>query len=280
MTERTWMLVLALAVPPAAVAAPDVVGIKVGVASVGEVRQLLGQESRQLALSEQRSDLRGHSKGPHLSAKVGKDDPLPDDQYVSSMRAVTAAFRERAPDCNVTNIGLLEKGDCETITIDFSGPPGEGIVLAVRRVVLFAKPPSVETAEHALVEKYGPPGYQPSSPRRPMLREYYWAWDTSGKPVPLNAEHPCAKPAASVLAINLHEREEDTKAALRAACAAMVYATMTVDDGAVKYVRVQAIDKAQTFGMMQKTRDFLAGMIVDEKRAKRDKAVEAGTPQF
>jgi hypothetical protein len=277
MMERTWMLVMALAVPPVAVAAPDVVGIEVGVASVGEVWQLLGEESRKLAVSEQRSDLHGHSKGAHLS---GKDDPLPDDQYVSSIRAVTKEFRERAPDCNVTNIGLLEKGDCETITIDFSGPPGEGIVLAVRRVVLFAKPPSVETAEHALVEKYGPPGYQPSSPRRPMLREYYWAWDTTGNPVPLNAEHPCAKPAASVLAINLHEREEDSKAALRAACAAMVYATMTVDDGAVKYVRVQAIHKAQTFGMMQKTRDFLAGMIVDEKRAKRDKAVEAGTPQF
>jgi hypothetical protein len=277
MMERTWMLVLALAVPPAAVAAPDVVGIKVGVASVGEVRQLLGDESRKLEVSEQRSDLRGHSKGPHLPGN--EDDPVPDDQYVSSMRGVTKAFR-RAPDCNVTNIGSLEKGDCETITIDFSGPPGEGIVLAVRRVVLFAKPPSVENTEDALVEKYGPPGYQPSSRRNPMLREYYWAWDTTGKPVPLNAEHPCAKPTASVLAINLHQREEETKAALRAACAAMVYATMTVDDGAVKYVRVQAIDKAQTFGMMQKTRDFLAGMAVDEKRAKRDRAVEAGTPQF
>jgi hypothetical protein len=277
MMERTWMLVIALTVPPVATAAPDVVGIKVGVASVGEVWQLLGPESRKLAVSEQRSDLHGHSKGPHLA---GKEDPLPVDQYVSSMRAVTEAFRKRAPDCNVTNIGLLEKGDCETITVDFSGPPGEGIALAVRRAVLFAKSPSVENTEHALVEKYGPPGYQPSSPRRPMLREYYWAWDTNGKPVPLNAEHPCAKPAASVLAINLHEREEDTKAALRAACAAMVYATMTVDDGAVKYVRVQAIDKAQTLGMMQKTRDFLAGLSGDEKRAARDKAVEAGTPQF
>ena len=274
------MLVMALAVPPAAVAAPDVVGIKVGVASVGEVRQLLGQESRKLAVSEQRSDFHGHSKGPHLFRKDKKDDPVPDDQYVSSMRAVTEAFNNRAPDCNVTNIGLLEKGDCETITVDFSGPPGEGIVLAMRRVVLFAKPPSVENTEHALVEKYGPPGYQPSPERGPMLRDYYWAWDTNGKPVPLNPEHPCAKPAASVLAINVHQREEETKAALRAACAAMVYATMTVDDGAVKYVRVQAIDKAQTLGMMQKTRDFLAGMAVDEKRAKRDKAVEAGAPQF
>jgi len=113
-----------------------------------------------------------------------------------------------------------------------------------------------------------------------MLREYYWAWDTTGKPVPLDAEHPCAKPAASVLALNLHQREEATKAALRTSCAAMVYATMTVDDGAVKYVRLQAIDKAQTFGMMQKTRDFLAGKAVDEKRAKRDKAVDAGTPHF
>lgn len=277
MTERTWVLVMALAVPAVAVAAPDVVGIKVGVASVGEVWQLLGQESRKLAVSEQRNDLRDHSKGAHLSQK---DDPLPDDQYVSSMRAVTKVFRERAPDCNVTNIGLLEKGDCETITVDFSGPPGEGIALAVRRVVLYAKPPSLENTERALVEKYGPPGYQPSSPRRPMLHEYYWAWDTDGKPVPLNAEHPCAKPGASVLAVNLHQREEETKAALRAACAAMVYATMTVDDGAVKYVRVQAIDKAQTLGMMQKTRDFLASTSGDEKRAARDKAAEAGTPQF
>jgi hypothetical protein len=280
MRQRTWLVVMALAVPLPAVAAPDVVGIKVGVASVSEVRDLLGQEARKLAVSEQRSDLHGRSKGPHLSGKDAKDDPVPDDQYVSSMRAVTGVFRDRAPDCNVTNIGLLEKGDCETITVDFSGPPGEGIVLAARRVVLFAKPPSVENTEHALVEKYGPPGYRPSPPSGPMLREYYWAWDTSGKPVPLNAEHPCAKPGASVLAINLHQREEDTRAALRAACAAMVYVTMTVDGGTVKYVRVQAIDKAQVFGMMQKTRDFLADMVVDEKRAKRDKAVEAGTPQF
>jgi hypothetical protein len=277
MMERMWMAMVALAIPGAAVAAPDVVGIKVGVATVGEVREILGQEAQKLAVGEQRSALRGH---PKADEEPPKNPALPEDAYISSVRAVTEAFRKRAPDCNVTNIGLLEKGDCETITVDFSGPPGEGIALAVRRTVLFAKSPSVENTEQALIEKYGPPGYQPSSPRSPTQREYYWAWDGSGKPVPLNAQHPCARPAASVLALDLHQREEETTTFLGAACAAVVYATMAVDDGAVKYVRVQAIDHAQSLGMLHKTRDFMAGAIADEKRAEHDKAVEAGRPQF
>src|SRR4051812_3100931 len=91
--------------PPTSKASVDVMGIKLGSASLLDVRGILQKVNPPLNISERKSALSGEMVG-------GRQVDIPNTDYV----------KELVGECKV-------REDCDRLTVGFSAPPNKGIAL-------------------------------------------------------------------------------------------------------------------------------------------------------
>ena len=237
--------------PPATSQAhPDVLGIKVGVSTVEDVRSIFRGTALALRVGERRLWLQG-------TLTTGWGIQIPNSEYVDLLTGVSRTYQgpSNSP-CNefVTN--------CQHLEATFSAPPNEGTVLTLTREIYFANGPLTETVIQGVVDKYGQPGFRKRSANGVAL---VWAWAPDGSTMALNERHVCASQGAAM---------RFSSDALQAGCAAMLYVFVGQENSVTKGETIYLIDHYGILAADTKTRAFVAEGVATYEKSQRDSAAK------
>ena len=234
---------------------PDVLGIKLGISTAADVRAALAKVTPSITLKEQHGQL----------VRPGRPVLIEGTEYLTQLRGVTSPYG----DCGSGVTVNLNFGSCEIIEVKFSARPNAGTALSLIRTMYFVKGPSLDTMTRSLVEKYGEPGFHGRSGDFNVA--FTWAWSTEGKPISLNAQHPCVLSPNNDSPTNIEE-------ALRVGCAAVVQVVLTPRNNVVDFMTVNAINNVAIQSARTKTSAWIADYVANEQRQEREGAAKIKAP--
>jgi hypothetical protein len=250
-----------LSQPAASQAHPDVLGIKVGVSSVEDVRSILSGTALALRVSESLAQLFGQ-----LSSGFGHV-AIPNGEYVDFITGVSNTYQgpENQP-CG----GYLAK-NCQELRADFSAPPNPGTVMALTRSIAFVDGPLTATVIKELVDKYGQFGFRTSYGDNGVALS--WAWARDGSAMALNARHICASQGMAMT-----RQIDESKGALQAGCAAMLFVGLAQENSITKSETLYLIDHYDIVAEDAKTKAFTARGVANYEACERAAAAKRTVP--
>lgn len=258
--------------PNASNASPDILGIKLGISTLDDVRTILSKVTPRLSLTEYNQVLAGRSvEGRAFSKQI----EVPNSKHVAQIEAVTQE-NKTAEGCN-----NYSRNNCEKIFVDFSSPPNKPVALSLTRELIFVKSgPSIEIVTRSLIEKYGEPGFQVVQGDRGTYHAMSWAWSAENKPIPLNAQHFCANQEAASRHTDVNRMQEVDKAALQAGCAAVMFASLQTENGIVKYMHISSMNHYATYVVLTKTNELVNAHLKRFEEQERENAAKTSAPQL
>ncbi len=244
----------ALSLPAISQAHPDVLGIKVGVSTVEDVRSIFRGAALALRVGESRLWLQG-------TLTTGWGIQIPNSEYVNEITGVSKT--DQSPGNSPCNQSAT---NCQELRVWFSAPPNAGTVLNLSRWIQLADGPLTETVIQGLVDKYGRPGLRQRSGNGVAL---VWAWGPDGSTMALNERHICASQGAA-----MHFSSD----ALQAGCAAILHVVIGQENTITKGETVYLIDHYGILAADIKTRAFVAEGVATYEKAERDSAAKRSVP--
>jgi hypothetical protein len=243
--------------PAASQAHPDVLGIKLGVSTVEDVRSVLTGTGLALWVQESTTWLSGA-----LTTGFGRIQ-IPNSEHVALMTGISRTFRgpanERCGPITTT---------CQDLQATFSAPPNAGTVLVLTRMIHFTDGPLTATVIQGLVDKYGQPGF-----RNSHGDNLVWAWAPDGSTMALNERHVCASQGVA-----MGRAIDESKSALQAGCAAMLFAIIGSENSVTKFETIYLIDHYGIVAADIKTRAFVAEGVATYEKFERDAAAKRSVP--
>jgi hypothetical protein len=241
----------------------DVLGIKLGQSTVAQTRAALAAVTPTLEINESRASLLGYSAAERASPQQVS---IPNSDYVSTLRATTVNCQIR------TNLS-----SCESISVTFSTPPGEGIAVSANRKIDFRQGPPLDSTVRSLTDKYGQHGFHSSHDG--MNHVYVWVWSESGKPVQLSIKHPCASVISPSLG-PLNTWERNAKSALQAGCAVSLRVFLLTNAGTVTHMNLETTDHLSVLAAVHKTGALIAKGVAHFEQAEKAKAAKTAPPRL
>lgn len=248
---------------------PDVIGIKVGISSLADVRSTLSSVTPVLVMEELQAQLTGMTSQTRSPVQVANG------KYVAEVRATTKAFKSGNSAC----AGPL-KGNCEIIVVAFSAPPNPATAYYVVRDVLFEIGPSVDNLVRSLTEKYGRPGHVRNFGNQGAQYDLAWAWSTDGMPVPVNEQHPCFSVGTMDGRAGFGKQIELTQTYLKVGCGFALNVKIEVRNNVVVSMRQRSVDNASLHSWSLKTAGFVTSYVRSLEQGERDTAAKAATPKL
>ncbi|HWI20113.1 MAG TPA: hypothetical protein VNT81_20310 [Vicinamibacterales bacterium] len=262
-------------VPPSASAPassgtnPDVIGIKIGVSTVEEVRAILNAPNLNLLVEERMLELVGQSTaGRGASTTVD----IPNSVHVGYLSGTSKTYKPSGYDAPCSQVTV----NCQHLGATFSGPPGKGRVLALTRTIHFAERPLTDVVIKGLVSKYGQPGFQDSYGDKGVQLTLRWAWAPNGSPIILNDRHACASQLAATMTTN--GSIDRSEAALRAGCAVMLFVIINQQNSATEFQTVHLIDHNAIVTSTLQTRRLVADGVARYEDCERRRAANTQVP--
>lgn len=255
--------------PTSSRATVDVFGIRLGIATLEDVRSTLSGQTPPFTIVEHPVQLTGN-----VTAGRGRLVDVPNGRYVRWVRAV-------ARSSPTVICGTI---DCETIEAGFATPPSRSTVLSLRRTLQYAHGPTVENVERAVFEKYGQPGFRSAGAD---YASYAWAWSAEGTPVTLLVPQragadlvlSCARSVGAnanfqgdVLGGSPFERDAYATGLLQSGCAAVLHLDIRGRNGVVSAMTYFAYDAFGILDSDTKTEAFVSGYVDSLARRERENA--------
>jgi hypothetical protein len=254
--------------PATSQAHPDVLGIKVGVSTVEDVRSILSGTALALRVRERRASLSGE-----LTTGFGRI-PIPNGEYIDLMTGTSKTYQGPANQrCGeiVTN--------CQDLEVSFSAPPNAGTVLALGRWIHFADGPLTATVIKDLVDEYGQPGFRDSYGDKGVELRLVWAWAADGRPLTLNDRHTCASQAMVTNGLIEGSGWADrSQNALQAGCAAMLFVIINQANSITRFETLYLMDHYGIVAADNTTRPFVARGVATYEEGQREQAARRGVP--
>lgn len=248
---------------------PDILGIRLGVSTVDDVRSVFGRPALGLQVEEELATLVGQARtGRGLSAQID----IPNSEHVDRLTGTSKTYKPSGFDAPCAQITV----NCQSLHARFSAPPGKGIVLALTRAIHFAERPLTDTVIAGLVEKYGQPGFRDSYGDKGVELRLVWAWAADGSPVALNARHTCANQSIATMTTN--GSIDGSRAAARAGCAAMLYVIISQANSVTEFQTLHAIDHYAIIATTARTSAFVEEGVARYEACERDKAARTSVP--
>jgi hypothetical protein len=272
---------LSATLPASSNASPDVLGIKVGVSSIAEVRAALASVAPALSVSEKQEQLQGRSADGRAFSEVVN---IENSQYLSVLTAITQSYKDvtQCPSLHTQPTFYAQKGNCEQIHVSFPGPPNSGTALHVTRLISFLKGPSLDTVTKGLIEKYGEPGFHKSAGDNGVQHHYVWAWSVESKPLRLTEQHPCTVLEQMGLgSAGIHPAiRSNSQAKLKEGCAAVVHVHIQQDNSVVRYMTIVAMDNFGIESTLGKTSSYIDDHVANFEKKEREKAAKVVGPKL
>jgi PEGA domain-containing protein len=250
--------------PAASQAHPDVLGIKVGVSTVEDVRSVLTGTGLALWVQESTTWLSGA-----LTTGFGRIQ-IPNSEHVALMTGISRTFRgpanERCGPITTT---------CQDLQARFSAPPNAGTVLALTRMIHFVDGPLTATVIKELTDRYGPPGFRNAYGDQGAEQHLVWAWAPDGSTVKLNDRHTCASQG---VATGGWGRSDASKDVLQAGCAAMLFVIINQENSVTTAETIHLIDHYGIVAADIKTRDLVSTGVATYEQCERDRAAKRSVP--
>ena len=259
-----------VAIPAESKATVDVLGMKLGKSSAADIQAVLKGVTPQLAIAEQPG---------WLVVKVSKsgmklDTRVPNSEYLNYISGTTLPFRSQCQDAGGG------RGNCEFIFVYFSlPPPAPGVAVAVHRQFLFSEKPRLQNVVEGLVQKYGEPGFQSNYNNSNVEFTFIWAWDFAGKPIRVDAQHPCANNNSFITVRDPVAIAEHSKPALQRGCAAYLQIKINADNGLATMMRLHARDHFATYAAALRAQAFAATAMANSDQDRLNRASGAPVPK-
>lgn len=261
--------VASVAIPSESKAVVDVLGIKLGRSSPDEVKAVLEAVTPPMAVSNDRGWLvvKVMQSGQKLDTRV------PNTDYLTYMSGTTRPFTGQCQ-----NPGTA-RGNCEFVIAHFSLPPGEGVAVAIYRQFLFAEKPLLQNVVDGLVQKYGEPSFMLNYNNYNKEFTYVWAWDFAGKPIRVDAQHPCANNNSFINVRDPSVIAEYSKPALQRGCAAYVQVRINADNGLATVMQLHARDHFATYAAALRAQEYATKALTNADRDRLNRASGAPVPK-
>jgi len=249
--------------PATSKANPDVLGIKVGVSTIDDVRSIFNGAALALRVEEHQTRILGMSTAGRAQATQVE---IPNSEYVDVISGTTPISNIYSTSCTRTDT------NCQDLQARFSGPPNKGTVLALTRVIQFVNGPLTETVIKGLIDKYGQPGFRDSYGDKGVELRLVWAWAPDGSALTLNARHLCASQSAALMKTN--GSIEESKDALQAGCTAILHVVIHQENSVTKDESIYLIDHYGVYTAGTKTSAFVAEGLSAYEKCEREKAAK------
>jgi hypothetical protein len=246
--------------PETSLAHPEILGWRLGLSTIEEIRVALGEMTPQVVVREA-------LPMPLVAQSAGVGSvKVPDSEHVATLRAESQVYVNQS--CYQPTV---ERGNCERYSLRFASPPSTPVLLGVEREVMLAPHALRDVVEASLGERFGEPTHRTTGPAG--MQRLIWVWGFDGELWTATALNPenIAQGRCMSMRVSLWELGEGCAVVLNVDFAA-------TPEGFVTRMVFKAEDFHTRYFAQQRTKALEDSVVAEHVRQLREAASKVRSP--